>query len=827
MNRQGSDVRRAVRLTVMTLGGMLLLLLGVVLFLESAWARAWLEAQASERLGRDVTIDDHDIAWGRPMRLILEDIRIANADWAGDDEMARLEEVTITLDPGTLFKGRFEVAHIGVDRPVVRLARNEEGESNWAALTEDAPERETEREAGDLPDWLEAVTVERGRLGYRDAAQAVEFETAVEMRLSRTQAGANGEPQVARDDDRTGPTWERYLIETLAALEGYEGQLTLSSERLGYAEQSLHDITLDARLADGRLDVERLELVQGGEDATGELSATGRIEVRERRLAAQLDAEFDRVDLSQALAPLGYGELGSLDGHLVTEVVEGGLIFDETMLDYRAPHWQTAISLRADSHELEGSDKPGVHLVGDGTYREEPFAFDLVVGPLLDLTDEDQPYPIAGELSAGDTHLSLDGSVVQPLQLVAVEGNIDIEGPNPAELSELTGIQLPELPPYRVRSYLRFSDDILELDGMQGEFGDSDVAGDVRLRLGEPPKLWATLTSETLDADDLLPMLGIAPEAEDGEAASAEQRQWREEEERRKEIFPDREWDLEGLRGTDIVLDYRADSVQARYVPFNDVRLEMNLADGVMSVEPLRVGLGGGEVEASWQMDARQAALDGNLSVAIEQVDIRDLLRSAEIPEAAENSLGTIGGRGRFEYQGRSMHEAMAGLDGTLELAMTEGWLDIITAELLPLNVANALVLALTGEEDQVRLECTYVNLEAQDGIASLEQFFMATEGAHFTGGGAIDLEREAMELAFEGHNKDFTLLTANSPVKLEGPLRDLEVDVISGELIARGVASLIGALVAPPTAILPWVDPGGGEDRGIGCERALSAFDN
>ncbi|MDI5986487.1 hypothetical protein QLQ85_16970 [Halomonas sp. M4R5S39] len=34
---------------------------------------------------------------------------------------------------------------------------------------------------------------------------------------------------------------------------------------------------------------------------------------------------------------------------------------------------------------------------------------------------------------------------------------------------------------------------------------------------------------------------------------------------------------LKGLRGTDIVLDYRAMNVQAKHVPFTDVSLELKL----------------------------------------------------------------------------------------------------------------------------------------------------------------------------------------------------------------------------------------------------------
>jgi uncharacterized protein involved in outer membrane biogenesis len=618
--------------------------------------------------------------------------------------------------------------------------------------------------------------------------------------------------------------WDQGLARALAGLDEFDAELDLALGQLHYAGQTLHDLAVEATLEDGRLTIARLQALQQlGDEQPRSLNVQGWLEVEEQRLVADLQAQLEQIDLTAALAPFGVGEVGILDGDLNTRIVDGGLLLENTALDYHAPHWGLALSFRADTR-TEGVEGHRVHLVGEGSYGEEPFAFDLLIGPLLDLTDPGTPYPVAGELASGDTRLWIDGSAVQPFALESVEGSARLEGPSPAELTDLTGINLPELPPYRVSGHVRYQDDLLTIDGLEGGFGDSDVTGDVRLRFGERPQLWATLVSQWLEADDLLPMLGISPETGPGETVSPEQEQWAAEEERAEMVFPDREWDLEALRNTDIVLDYEAFEVQAEHVPFEQLALVLELEQGVMRVEPLQVGLGGGQVTASWVMDARQAAIEGNLQLAMNQVNLSALLDEAGLPEVARDTLGVIGGRGDFRYRGRSMHEAMAGLDGELELAMSQGWLDIIAAELLPLNVANALVAALTGE-DQVQLECTYVRFAVDHGLADLDEFFMATEIAHFEGAGAINLETERMDLAFQGHNIDFTLFTGNSPVELQGSLRDPEVNVITQELIARGALSLLGAIVAPPLAILPWVDPGGGEQVGMGCERALAEF--
>jgi AsmA family protein len=633
---------------------------------------------------------------------------------------------------------------------------------------------------------------------------------------------------LAERREEAGPgegEWDQGLAQALDGLAAFEAELSLSLGRLSYAGQTLHDLAAEAALEDGRLTIARLQAHQQlDREQPRTLDVQGWLEADGERLAGHLQSQWDRVDLTAALAPFGLGEVGTLHGNLDVQIVDGGLLPENTALDYHAPQWELELSLTADSR-TEGVEGHRVHLVGEGFYEQELVHFDLLVGPLLDLTDPDAAYPVSGELASSDTQLWIDGSAVQPFALQAVEGNARLEGPSPADLTDLTGINLPELPPYQVSGYIRYRSDLLNIDGLEGTFGDSDVSGDVRIRFGEPPTLWATLVTRQLESTDLLPMLGMAPEDEAGETASPEQQQWSAEDERAERLFADREWDLEALRNTDIVLEYEAANVQAEHVPFEDLVLALELEEGIMTVKPLEVGLGGGLASASWVLDARQPAIEGDIQLALDQVNLAAILDEAGLPEVARDTLGVFGGRGDLRYRGRSMHEVMAGLDGELELAMSQGWLDIIAAELLPLNVANALVAALTGE-DQVQLECTYLQFVADDGLVDLAEFFMATEIAHFEGAGAINLATERMDMAFQGHNIDPTLFTGNSPVELQGSLRDPEVNVITQELIARGALSLLGAIAAPPLAILPWVDPGGGEEVGMGCERALSEFE-
>ncbi|HSP56981.1 MAG TPA: AsmA family protein, partial [Halomonas sp.] len=614
--------------------------------------------------------------------------------------------------------------------------------------------------------------------------------------------------------------WDRRWAERLATLRAFEARVDLAIGQLSYGDHTLRDVALDARLTEGRLDVTRLHAAQEG----SELTLQGWLEVHAETLSGDVNAQLAAVDLDEALGPLGFETLGTLDGRLQVDLVDGALTLDDTSLDYQAPARSLALHVEADAAELAGTSESGVHLQGDGRYRDEPFAFDLRVGPLLNLDDPDTPYPVQGQVSSRDSFLEVDGTVEQPLAISAVQGAFELSGPDPAQLNRLTGLNLPALPPYSLQGQLQVRDGLIDLNDVTGRVGNSDASGDVRLQLGERNMLWATLHSQQLDLDDLAPLIGAAPATGEGEVASPDQQRQAHEEERQSGVFPDRRWNVQGLRRMDAELRYSASSVSAEDIPLTDVQLDLSLDDGVLTLTPLRVGLGGGEAIAQVRMEAQEEALQGNLELTLSRVDLKAILQKADLAEIAEDTAGTLGGEGQVSFTGDSMAAAMASLDGSLALAMSGGQLHMLVLEGMGLDVGEALLGAL-ADSQEVPMRCAYARLSAAEGMTTLEQLFIDTEDSNITGTGTIDLASEQVALVFEAHAKDFSVLASDSPVKLQGPLDDLGIDVVSRELLARGLLSVLGALVAPPLAILPWIEPGTGENVGPGCQQVMEEF--
>ncbi|MFD2435359.1 AsmA family protein [Modicisalibacter luteus] len=328
----------------------------------------------------------------------------------------------------------------------------------------------------------------------------------------------DGDEKISQEANEPGPdaAWDRSLAEGLEPLRHFNAQADLSIGRLSYGDAQLRNVALKGSLEAGRLDVQNLHLEQD----QGALTAQGVLTIQPQTLSGDIDAQLARFDLGEALAPLGNSDLGTLDGQLHVRLEDGELVADDTSLDYRLPSQDLFLHVNTDSINLEGTSVPGVHLRGYGQHNGESFEYDLEVGPLLNLRNPGKPYPVRGRITSGQSALYVDGTIEKPLELGRIQASFQLSGPNPARLNDLTGLNLPALPPYELQGELRVRDDLVRFLNLDGTFGNSDVSGDVRLRLGQRNMLWATLNSQRLDLDDLSPLTGSAPETEGGETAS-------------------------------------------------------------------------------------------------------------------------------------------------------------------------------------------------------------------------------------------------------------------------------------------------------------------
>jgi uncharacterized protein involved in outer membrane biogenesis len=458
----------------------------------------------------------------------------------------------------------------------------------------------------------------------------------------------------------------------------------------------------------------------------------------------------------------------------------------------------------------ENRIRPGVaptgafELVGIGTINSDPFDLHITGGPLINVR-LDRPYAFDADLRAGRTHVVAHGALLRPFDFGRIDTALIVSGNNLADLFYLTGLALPETPPYALAGRLARDIQVYRFTGVSGRVGESDLQGhfDVDDTTGRP-NLKADLRSRNLNYKDLGSLVGAPPRSarvtplQKAAAAklNAEGR-----------ILPDATLNVERVRKMDATVHYSADSVTApANLPLRQVKLTLILDHGVMSFDPVSFILPHGDLRGRIRIDARGAVPRSDVDIKVVNVRLEDLFHAKGEPPLE----GLFEGRAVLHGVGDSVHKAAASADGTVTIVVPRGEIRKAFAELMGINAANGLGLIFSKDQGETGIRCAVADFQAQNGKLTARSFVVDTDVVVAQGQGQVDLGTEALDLTLRGHPKKFRILHLNAPVTVGGRLSGPKFGVKAGNIPIQAVGAIaLGAVLGPAAAVLPFVDAG------------------
>ena len=129
------------------------------------------------------------------------------------------------------------------------------------------------------------------------------------------------------------------------------------------------------------------------------------------------------------------------------------------------------------------------------------------------------------------------------------------------------------------------------------------------------------------------------------------------------------------------------------------------------------------------------------------------------------------------------------------------------------LDIAQAAPLLLDRDET-THIRCAIGDFKATDGILHSEIFVFDTNDTNVDGTARINLKDETINAVIKAHPKDKSPLAARTPITISGKLKNPSIGLSPGELAGRGAAAaLLGAVLTPVAAIIPFIELGLGED--------------
>ena len=523
----------------------------------------------------------------------------------------------------------------------------------------------------------------------------------------------------------------------------------------------------------------------------------------ERNAANENNWTFDKGPVAETTVPEERGEFPII-GHLLIQ--DGRLRFrDEAR----------RIDIDSEVSTATGKGQPAteeVRLSGSGTLEGRRLELRFVGGSLLTLREEDEPYPMEGSLQVGDTRLEFSGTMGEPIKLQQVDAKLRLRGPNMGALFPILGVPAPDTPPYDVSGRLVREGAVWRFVEAKGRVGDSDLAGNLEFDTGgERLLIGGELVSANLDFDDLGLIVGAPVRTDGKESASKEQRQYAQAYSRRDRVLPDAPLDLKRVRAVDAKLTFRGKKVDAGPMPFDDVLLKLDLQNSVLKLAPLSFGFAGGKLDYYVTIDARRDEIPATHDIRLRAAQLDKLLAKAGLENAGK---GRFDGRIELKTSGNTIAAAAASADGRAALVMAGGELQALAVEAIGLDVAESLALLATDTKAPTPIRCAVAGFDVLDGVLTSSVIVIDTIDSKLTADARIDLGEEAYQAKALAHPKDASLMSGRAPVTVSGTFKTVNVGVEPGPLAAKGgLAIVLGTLLTPLAAVLPFIEAGTAED--------------
>lgn len=467
----------------------------------------------------------------------------------------------------------------------------------------------------------------------------------------------------------------------------------------------------------------------------------------------------------------------------------------------------------------EKSAKPGDYIFGlraQGRYNGQPLSGSGKIGGMLALRSEGTPFPLQADFRSGNTRVALVGSVNDPLNMGGADLQVTFSGDSLGELYDLTGVLLPDTPPFKtdgrlVATFNEKNGSRFAYRNFNGRIGDSDIHGSLTYTTGEPrPKLEGELESRQLRLADLGPLIGVdsgkgAEQAKRAEASKGEKTV-----QPADKVLPYDRFETDKWNVMDADVRFKGRRIEhGSTLPISDLSTHVTLKNADLRLEPLRFGLAGGSISSRVHLEGDKKPMQGRAEIQARRLKLKELMPNVEL---MQKTLGEMNGDATLTGTGNSVAALLGSGNGNLKLLMNDGLISRNLMEILGLNVGNFIVGQIFGD-DEVQVNCAAANLDIVNGVARPQIFAFDTENAVINVTGTASLDSEQLDLTIDPESKGIRIITLRSPLYVRGTFKNPDAGVKAGPLIARGaVAAALGALVAPAAALLALVSPSEGD---------------
>jgi len=489
----------------------------------------------------------------------------------------------------------------------------------------------------------------------------------------------------------------------------------------------------------------------------------------------------------------------------------GLLQVDKGNLDFLAEHLGVDLQVDFDVDTARG-EMPLSYRI-KGRYQRQALTAEGRTGNVLQINAAGAPpFPLEIKATAGRTRLEAAGSIAELASLDGVDARFDLKGRTLGDLYRLLGVALPETSPYALSGELRKRGMQWQVQGLKGRLGLSDIGGDMAFdQAAQPPRLSGELRSRVMDMDDLGPLIGLPPTARSARAVEgvAPPPAIRTPQPGAK-VLPTATLDFERLGAMDADVKYSAERIRnVRDVPLDRGSVHVRLAQRVLTLEPLDLGVAGGSLAGTVRIDASQNPADIRAALRIRALQLNRMIPKIE---TTRSSFSKLDGRINLSGRGNSVASWLGGASGDVAALTGRGQFSNLLLEIMGLDGGEVLRFLLRGDRN-VTLRCAAVAFDVDKGVMRGRSLVFDTDDTVFNATGQASLADETLDFVIRPQPKDMSILSLRTPLVVRGHFGSPSAGVEAGPLAARGAAALALGALNPLLALAATIETGPGED--------------
>ncbi len=327
--------------------------------------------------------------------------------------------------------------------------------------------------------------------------------------------------------------------------------------------------------------------------------------------------------------------------------------------------------------------------------------------------------------------------------------------------------------------------------------GGSDLSGKVTYSpQTERPELAGALFSSRLDVKDLGGLVGLQPSAPRKAVKG-------------QDVLPEMKINLKRLRAGDLDLTLDAKKLNAPGWPLNDMHTHIKLVDRLLRFELLEFGVADGRVKGMLEMDGRKATPFVKTYLDFAKLSLKRFFKGSSFEEF---SKGTFGGRIELAGAGTSSAEVLGNSNGRIVAVMSGGKISLKIIEAADLDLAQLTPLLL-GKDKTTDIRCGVGDFAVRHGILVSRVFVLDTADTTIKGDAKINLKNETLDVEVDAKPKDASIFSVQSKISVTGKISEPTIMIDPISLLLRGAGAVLLGAVAPPAALLPFIEVGVGKD--------------